>query len=124
MLLVKPKLHCLVGVVAEEDIFLLVCLIPVSSVEGVCLIQSFPDSQVPPCTLSRSQNAGLTGKVASPGCQRVQSHTQTKKKSAKDQCEFLACLNFSLYTQHFGINEEHFNWCFCNQVHYLLTKLG
>lgn len=112
------------GVVAEENFLLLICLIPASSVERVCLHQSLPDSQMPPCTLPRSKNEELTGKVADSGCRGVHSHQQ-KKKSTKDQCEFLACLNFSLCAQHFGINGEHFRLMFLHPiVLYLLTKLG
>lgn len=96
------------GVVAEENVFLLVCLVLVSSVEGVCLVQSFPDSQVPPCAPYRSQNAGLDGEVASPGCHRVQSHKQ-KRKSQQRISVNSGFLNFSLYAQRFGINEELFS---------------
>lgn len=94
-------------------------------IEGVCLLlQIFPDSQMPPRTPRRSQNAGSTGTVADPGCRWVQSHQQ-KNLSTKDRCEFLAWLNFPLRAQHFGINGEQFRLTVLHPiVPYLLTKWG
>lgn len=86
------------------------------SVGGVCLLQSVPDSQLPPCTLPRSQNAGLTGKVADPDCHRVQSHHKKNPNFQQRMCEFLSCLNFSFHTQHFGINEAHLRLMFLHPI--------
>lgn len=119
------ELDCLVGVVAEESILLLVCLIPASCTEGVCLLlKSFPVR----CHLVPfpGHKYRTDCKAVDPGCHWVQSHWGKKKKfSAKDLCEFLACLSFTLHAQHFGVNWEHLRLMFLHTiVLYLPTKQG
>lgn len=72
------ELDCLVGVVAEESILLLVCLIPASCTEGVCLLlKSFPVR----CHLVPfpGHKYRTDCKAVDPGCHWVQSHWGGKK---------------------------------------------
>lgn len=95
---------------------------PVSSVEGVCLLQSLPVT----CHLVPYPGHKMQDWLVRLQTQAVVGFKIINKKtSTKDQCEFLACLNFSLRAQHFGINGERFRLMFLHPiVPYLLTKLG
>lgn len=118
------ELHCLVGVAAEESILLLVCLIPASCIEGVCLLlKSFPVR----CHLVPypGRKYRIDCKIVDPGCHWVQSHWGKKHLSTKDLCEFLACLSSTLHAQNFGVNGEHLRVMFLHPiVLYLPTKQG